>query len=339
MKQFSLAMALLSLALTLGACSTAPYKGAVEKFATASATATAATNAELESTISESRADAATSGTMQLQALKWQLEKAPECDQLIFPKPARQPPFDTISEADLIAACNLYQRGVPTNAVVAKFEAELYRIDIDKARKVAGALTDYADGLQAIVNAEDYDALRKAVSGMGSSLASVATLAGPKGAAAGAVIQPAIRIVGEIGIYGLEHRRWSVIRKVVPETDAAVALLSTRLDEAIKSLRMARLAAANSVMTSTQLAWNRGQRDRVTAKAVTEAALQYRMLARFTYLRPLPFSKLAEAHAALVKVVKKNATSEQIDEFFKRLGELEAAVKDLKAVIEQLGEG
>jgi len=336
MKPFSRTSAtILCCGIALSACSTTPYKGAVSKFATASSTATLAADSELESTVSATRADAATTGHYQLLSRRWHLTMAEECTQLTLPKRSRATPFDQVSESELIGSCNLQQEGKPKNQVIAKFESELDRLKVREAKEVLVALNGYADGLGKIVNAEDFAELRTATSGLGSSLVKISALAGPEGLAASAVVQPAVKIVTEIGIFNLEHRRQRLLRAIVPQTNPAISVLSTELDKALDSLRSARLTAALSAMTSTQLAWNEGLKNDAVARALTESILQFKNSARLAQ-RTGPFSKLRAAHQALAEAVERNATEQQLDAFLGRLGELEAAVNELQVVIDEI---
>lgn len=336
MKPFSMTgAAILYCGIAFSACSTTPYKGAVSKFATASTTATLAANAELSSTVSATRADAVTTGNYQLLSRKWHLTMTEECTQLLQPKRSRTAPFDQISESDLIASCNLQQDGKPSNQVIAKFESELDRLKVREAKEVLVALNGYADGLGKIVNADDFTELRTATSGLGSSIAKISALAGPEGLAASAAVQPAVKIVTEIGLFNLEHRRQRLLRAIVPQTNSAIFVLSSELDKSLDSLRSARLAAALSAMTSTQLAWNEGLKDDAVARALTETILEFRNSARLAQ-RSGPFSKLAAAHQALAEAVERDATKEQFDVFLGRLGELEASVNELQVAINKI---
>lgn len=324
------------LILALSACSTGPYRSAVKNFASGVQDAAGAAQTEMKQSVADGQADAALYGALWLKNKRPDLSMSDDCEDIILPVAARTPASAGKSDAQLAEACAVHDSRRPTLHVIPKFEQSFARADTREARRMAGTLLGYSEGLLAITNAEDYEGLRKATSGLGTSLGQLAALAGPKGVAAGAVIGPLANIAGEIAIVGLEARRFRLMKRMVLETDDAIGTLSSTLDNKLKPLRRARLTAAYSVLTQRVEEWNRSKRDEKAAKRLSQAMIDYRNQAR-NYARPLPFRGLSTAHGKLVALMKEDLTEEQIAELFTTIGNFQEAAKELVAAVQELG--
>ncbi|MEM1163773.1 MAG: hypothetical protein AAGJ28_22810, partial [Pseudomonadota bacterium] len=202
---FKLAFALTA-AAALAACSTGPYRTAVKTFADGAVGATGAADEEMSDTVIQVRDDAVEYGRLRLVTHGFRVASTDACADLILPKIARAPANADLSEAELIAACKVAPPDRPNLTVLPGFESRLQDIELEETRKLASALSSYADGLLAVTDSESYGELRTATGRLGTSLGKVSAVAGGSiGTAVSKVISPLVAIAGEVAIIGLEN--------------------------------------------------------------------------------------------------------------------------------------
>ena len=114
---------------------------------------------------------------------------------------------------------------------------------------ILAALNGYARALRAITNAEDRTRFDAAVGSLAQSATQLAALAGPKGAAVGAVSGAAIQAAGAVVAISLDARRLAVLRETVPamhgteSAPGAVPVLAKDVKKGLSLIRGERIRA------------------------------------------------------------------------------------------------
>lgn len=175
-----------------------------------------------------------------------------------------------------------------------------------KAIAVAGALDDYGKALVSLAAAKDVASEKAAMSKAASALVALTTALGPAGAAVSGVVQGAAFIAGKVEDYSRLVR----LRKIVGVADPAVAVAAKILADDATSLQQEVIAsdldsASREVDVYLRSRNAKGANPASNQNAANKIIADYDQIDQLASMDVMgPFTKMAQAHAALLKALK-----------------------------------
>jgi hypothetical protein len=200
-----------------------------------------------------------------------------------------------------------------------------------KTKGIVTALQDYSHALAAVTNAADRAAYDAAVAKLADSLGSLASAAGPSGAAISKVVPPAINLLGWLGGTALDNDRFETL-KAAPGGQSPMQVITSAIGKGLLLERDEQLRILNGELSSDRVRLGPGMSDAAYRQRLAAAEALSASIEVLRETDPIgTANKLNDAHDALVKAV--NDPSRNVPALVKAITQFTTDAQALNAAL------